>query len=81
MRSVLLSINPKWCEKIANGKKTVEIRKTRPKTDTPFKVYIYCTKGSRHEALMTPAGDRPVKIVNCFNYNTAIPIGGHICKR
>ena len=45
MKSVLISIQPKWCELIANGKKTVEVRKTKPKLDTPFKVYIYCTKG------------------------------------
>lgn len=44
MKAVLLSIKPKYCELIASGKKTVEIRKTRPKLDTPFKVYIYCTK-------------------------------------
>ena len=44
MKSVLISIQPKWCEVIANGKKTVEVRKTKPKTETPFKVYIYCTK-------------------------------------
>jgi len=45
MKSVLMSIKPKWCKLIANGKKTVEIRKTEPKLETPFKVYIYCTKG------------------------------------
>lgn len=44
MKSVLISIKPKWCELIANGKKTIEIRKTRPKLETPFKCYIYCTK-------------------------------------
>lgn len=43
MKSVLISIQPKWCELIANGKKTVEVRKTRPKLDVPFKCYIYCT--------------------------------------
>lgn len=42
--TVLLSVRPKWCELIASGKKTVEIRKTRPKIETPFKCYIYCTK-------------------------------------
>jgi predicted transcriptional regulator len=42
-RAVMLSIRPKWVEKIANGEKTIEVRKTRPKLDTPFKVYIYCT--------------------------------------
>jgi predicted transcriptional regulator len=43
MKSVLISIQPKWCELIASGKKTVEVRKTRPKLETPFKVYIYET--------------------------------------
>lgn len=44
MKSVLISIQPKWCELIASGRKTVEIRKTKPKLDVPFKCYIYCTK-------------------------------------
>ena len=45
IKSILLSIKPKYCELIASGKKTIEIRKTRPKLATPFKVYIYETKG------------------------------------
>lgn len=49
MKSVLLSIQPKWCELIASGKKTVEIRKTKPKIKTPFKCYIYCTKPKTKE--------------------------------
>lgn len=44
MKSVLISIHPKWCELIAEGKKTVEVRKTAPKLETPFKCYIYMTK-------------------------------------
>ena len=47
MREVLFSIQPKWCELIVSGKKTVEVRKTRPKIDTPFKCYIYCTNNKR----------------------------------
>lgn len=43
MKSVLISIQPKWCELIASGKKTVEVRKTVPKLEPPFKCYIYCT--------------------------------------
>lgn len=43
-KAVLISINPKWCKLIASGKKTVEVRKTHPKLETPFKCYIYCTK-------------------------------------
>ena len=54
MKAVLISIQPKWCELIASGKKTVEVRKTKPKLETPFKVYIYCTKG---KPLMKTAGN------------------------
>lgn len=43
MKAVLISIQPKWCEMIASGKKTIEVRKTRPKIKTPFKCYIYMT--------------------------------------
>lgn len=42
-KAVLISIRPKWCEKIASGEKTIEVRKTKPKLETPFKCYIYCT--------------------------------------
>ena len=42
MKSILISIQPKWVEKIASGEKTIEVRKTAP--DVPFKAYIYCTK-------------------------------------
>lgn len=47
--AVLISIRPKWCEKIVNGKKTIEVRKTRPKLETPFKVYIYCTRDAKKQ--------------------------------
>lgn len=42
--SILQSIHPKYCELIASGKKTIEVRKTKPRIPTPFKVYIYETK-------------------------------------
>lgn len=43
MKAVLISIKPNWCKLILSGMKTVEVRKTRPKLETPFRVYIYCT--------------------------------------
>lgn len=43
MKAVLLSIRPNWCKLIWSGMKTVEVRKTRPTLETPFKAYIYCT--------------------------------------
>ena len=45
-KAVMLSIRPKWCEKIASGEKTIEVRKTRPNLPTPFKAYIYCSQGN-----------------------------------
>ena len=45
-KAVLISIRPEWCEKIMTGQKTVEVRKTRPKMNPPFKCYIYkCGNG------------------------------------
>ena len=44
MKAVLISIRPEWCAKIASGEKKIEVRKSRPKLETPFKCYIYCTQ-------------------------------------
>ena len=44
MKSIMISIQPQYVEKILNGEKTIEIRKTKPKCELPCKVYIYCTK-------------------------------------
>ena len=68
MKSVLISIKPKWCELIASGKKTVEVRKTVPKLETPFKCYIYCTGGAMRYS--------PV-----INYGITMVIGEFVCDR
>lgn len=45
MKAVLLSIRPEWCNLIILGKKTFEVRRTKPgNLKTPFKCYVYCTK-------------------------------------
>ena len=46
MKDVMIRIHPRWCKLIANGKKTVEVRKTKPKNKTPFRCCIYCTKAA-----------------------------------
>ena len=43
-KRVITSVSPKECELIASGRQTMLVRKTRPKIETPFKCYIYCTK-------------------------------------
>ena len=55
MKSVLISIRPKWCTKIASGEKTIEVRKSHPKLETPFKCYIYrCLE--KHGDIYTTSG-------------------------
>lgn len=44
-KAVLISIRPQWCDLIASGKKSIEVRKTRPKLATPFRCYIYESLG------------------------------------
>lgn len=47
MRAVMISIAPQWCELIASGEKTIEVRKTAPK-EVPFKGYIYATRPKKY---------------------------------
>ena len=75
MKAVLISIRPKWCEKIISGEKTIEVRKTRPKMYRPFKCYIYCTK-DKHLAFMQNASG--TNLIACMNAETAIPVGGFL---
>ena len=74
-KAVLISINPKWCELIASGKKTVEVRKTRPKLETPFKVYIYCTQGREQKALFKALGYKHIP------FSSKVVIGEFVCDR
>ena len=53
MQAIMISIQPQWVEKILNGEKTIEIRKTMPKCELPCKVYIYCTKQKRKNGFIT----------------------------
>ena len=55
-QAVLISIQPKWVELIASGKKTIEVRKTRPKIETPFKCYLYETQGKTDTPWMDEDG-------------------------
>ena len=43
MKAIIQAYSPKELERIARGEQTVKVCKTAPK-DTPFKVYMYCTK-------------------------------------
>lgn len=79
-KAVMLSIRPKWVEKIANGEKTIEVRKTRPKLETPFKCYIYCTLPKYpHEDFIATDYPRPQfygggKVIGEFTCDRIFPI-------
>ena len=73
-KAVLISIRPNWCGKIASGEKTIEVRKTRPKLETPFKCYIYCTK--KNDRLIK--GDIPTT-VGYIAKNEGKVIGEFVC--
>lgn len=67
MKAILISTPPKACKAIASGKKTIEVRKTRPKIETPFKCYIYIKRfAALAESCLTVkemreyAGDKPI---------------------
>ena len=75
-KAILMSINPRWCELIARGEKTIEIRKTIPQDLTPpFKVYIYMTAGN---------ASYPVTIngapYTCHNNGGKEVIGEFVCR-
>lgn len=71
MKNILISIKPQWVEKILNGEKTVEIRKTMPKCELPCKVYIYCTKDNKELRLFNQKVCASFKISRTKTYSIA----------
>lgn len=71
MKAVLISIRPKWCEAIAAGEKTIEVRKTRPNIKTPFKCYIYETKDTK--------GVHGFSVLGCYRIGKVI--GEFVCDK
>lgn len=62
-KAVLLSIQPRWCGLITSGKKTIEVRKTRPKIETPFKCYIYQSKSKDRLMYVMKDGDENYGVI------------------
>lgn len=72
MKAIIQCYTPEECERIANGEQTVKVCKTAPK-DTPFKVYIYCTKKKPNMVS---------KIIDgCFTIYNGYIIGEFICDK
>ena len=83
MKKILISVRPKWCEKICHvigkeeaGKpiyeKRIEVRKSAPK-EVPFKAYIYMTKKKPY--MLTFAGNGKMRLHN------GMVIGEFICDK
>ena len=51
MCDIIISLCPKWCKLILSGKKTVELRKSRPRIEPPFHVYLYETKAGKGQVV------------------------------
>lgn len=66
MKAVILSLRPQWCEKIFNGSKTIEVRKSRPSIPTPFTVYVYMTKHKWIFKLLPFLKNRFAKVIGSF---------------
>lgn len=81
-KAVLISVRPKWCQKIASGEKTIEVRKNRPKQAHPFKCYIYCTQAKYpHEDFIETEYPKPQfygggKIIGEFMCRGFVPFNG-----
>lgn len=81
MKSILISIKPEWVEKILNGEKTIEIRKTAPKCELPIDVYIYCTQGRTRGTLIKHAFDGKYRVGNCIGSNDNEPLNGKVVAK
>ena len=45
MPVVILSLHQKWWQKMAAGEKVLELRKSKPQCNAPFRVLVYVTGG------------------------------------
>ena len=89
MKAVMLSLRPQWCEKIFNGSKTIEVRKSRPSIPTPFTVYVYQTKHKGGKAIVGEVlnsvygGGKVIGSFVCDRVRLCIPFGlkGHLLSQ
>lgn len=73
MKAVILSLRPQWCEKIFDRQKTIEVRKTRPLIDMPFKVFVYETKAQFVKSIRGAC--------TTFGYGRGKVIGSFVCDK
>lgn len=71
MKAVLMSIHPKYCELIFNREKTIEVRRSCPKLETPFEVLVYATKRGRPLVCGTPYVGVEERLTQTYGYSFA----------
>lgn len=72
-QAVLMSIHPEWVRKIFRDGKGVEVRKTRPQMEPPFRVYVYQTLpkyGDWNESDGHVVGEFECKSILEYQYGT-----------
>ncbi len=80
MKSIMLNIDQKICDRIVSGEQTLLIRKTIPIIPTPFKCYMYCPKDNT--SFLLPIGSE-VRLTDSDiwrNENDNV-IGEFICNK
>jgi len=74
MKAIMISIKPKWCAKIMNGEKTIEVRKNKALANAIQKlideygyaeIYVYCTKSS-------------LKVSGKYGYKKELVVNGNV---
>ncbi len=74
-KAVMKSVPPRQCKQIASGECTMLLSKTKPKTDTPFKCYIYCIRPTNDDNLV-----QTMYGYDIFSTSTYFHIGNSNCK-
>lgn len=78
-KAVMLSIRPRYCELIAGNFKSIEVRKTRPKIETPFKCYMYMSAYRWAFSLLRQYGMDD--LADRLMHETGKVIGEFVCDR
>ena len=78
-KAVLISLQPRWCEKTACGDKSDELRKNFPKLEPPFKCYIYQTTAMWGYPILRKMGLTDLR--NRLEKGKGMVIGEFICDQ
>lgn len=71
MSEVMINLSPKECLSILKDKKSILVKKTAPKIETPFVGYVYCPEPKRKWGLSLCRDEYGVGFVFRCNYEAA----------